>query len=119
MAVNKYEDCLEQLENRIKSLKDPINMELARPKTVLENKANGLYNNHLDKDVKFLSEEISLKNNIIKTLIENISQIKNYFYKHSYSQNVKQNVNVETLADFVFQKLKKNKCFKSVNRLSQ
>ena len=33
----------------------------ARPKTVLENKVNGLYDNHLDRDVKFLRAEISSK----------------------------------------------------------
>ena len=34
---------------------------LVRPKTVLENKVNGLNDNHFDKDVKFLRPEISSK----------------------------------------------------------
>ena len=51
----------EQIENRINSTKDLVNKELAHPKSVLENKANNLYDNHLDKDVKFLTEEISSK----------------------------------------------------------
>ena len=57
----------EQIENRINSIEDFINKELACPKTVLENRANGLYENHLDRDVTFLREEISLKNYITKT----------------------------------------------------
>ena len=61
VTVNKYEDCFEQLENRINSLEDLINKELVRPKTVLEN--NGPYDKHLDRDVKFLREE-SLQKNI-------------------------------------------------------
>ena len=85
MALNKYEDRSEQLENRINSLEDLINKELVRPKTVLEK--NGPYDNHLDRDVKFLREEISSKNYIIKTLLKNISQINNSFYKHSHKQN--------------------------------
>ena len=38
IAVNRYDDRFEQLENRISSLEDLINKELARPKTVFENK---------------------------------------------------------------------------------
>ena len=64
MAVNKYEDRFEQLGNRINSLEDRINKELARPKTVLENKVNGLCN-HLCMDVNFLREEISSKSYIM------------------------------------------------------
>ena len=64
VAVNKYEDRFEQLRNRINSLEKFINKELARPKTVLENKVNGLYN-HLCRDVKFLGEEISSKRYIM------------------------------------------------------
>ena len=64
VAVNKYEDRFEQLRNRIKSLEKFINKELAHPKTVLENKVNGLYN-HLCRDVKFLREEISSKRYIM------------------------------------------------------
>ena len=64
MAVNKYEDRFEQLGNRTNSLEELINKELARPKTVLENKVNGLYN-HLCRDVKFLREEISSKSYIM------------------------------------------------------
>ena len=59
VAVNKYEDRFEQLENRINYLQDLINKKLVRPKTVLEK--NGPYDNHLDRDVKFLREEISSK----------------------------------------------------------
>ena len=77
VAVNKYEDRFKQLENRINSLADLINKELVRPKTVLEK--NGPYDNHLDRDVKFLREEISSKNYVIKTLLENISQINKFF----------------------------------------
>ena len=64
MAVNKYEDRFEQLGNRINSLEELINKELARPKTTLENRVNGLYN-HLCRDVKFLREEISSKSYIM------------------------------------------------------
>lgn len=67
---------LEQIENRINSIEDLINKALARPKTVLENKANGQYDKHLDSDVKFLREEISSKNCIIKTLLD-VSRINN------------------------------------------
>ena len=81
---------------------------LARPKTVLEK--NGLYDNHLDREVKFLREEISSKNYIIKTLPENISKIIKPFYKHSHNQNIKQNDNNETRDDFVF-KTKKEQIF--------
>ena len=77
VAVNKYEDRFKQLENRINSLEDLINKELVRPKTVLEK--NGPYDNHLDRDIKFLREEISSKNYVIKTLLENISQINKFF----------------------------------------
>ena len=52
VAVNKYEDRYEQLDNR-------KNKELVRPKTVLEK--NGPYDNHLYRDVKFLREEIFSK----------------------------------------------------------
>ena len=52
-------------------------------------------------------------------MLENISQINNSFYKHSHNQNIKQNVNVETRGDFVFQKSKKNKRLNAVNRLSR
>ena len=52
VAVNKYEDHFEQLDNR-------KNKELVRPKTVLEK--NGPYDNYLYRDVKFLREEISSK----------------------------------------------------------
>ena len=83
MAVNKYKDRFEQLGSRINSLEDLINKELVRPKTVLEN--NGPNDNHLDRDVKLLREEISSKNYIIKTLLENISQINNSFFKHSHN----------------------------------
>ena len=83
VAVNKCEDHFGQLENRINSLEDLINKELVRPKTVLEK--NSPYDNHLDREVKFLREEISSKNHIIKTLLENISQINNSFYKHSHN----------------------------------
>ena len=61
------ENRFEQTENRINSLEDLNNRGLARPKTVLENKANGLYENHLDGDIKLLREEISSKKYIIKT----------------------------------------------------
>ena len=54
-----YSNRFEQIENTINSRKGLINKELARPKTVLENKANNLYDNYLDEDVKFLTEEIS------------------------------------------------------------
>ena len=64
VAVNKYEDRFEQLGNRINSLEELINKELARPKTALENRVNGLYN-HLCRDVKFLREEISSKSYIM------------------------------------------------------
>ena len=64
VAVNKYEDRFEQLGNRINSLEDRINKELARPKTVLENKVNGLCN-HLCMAVNFLREEISSKSYIM------------------------------------------------------
>ena len=115
-AVNKYEDGFEQLENRINSLEDLNNEELVRPKIVLEK--NGPYDNHLDRDVNFLWEEISSKNYIVETLLENISRINNYFYKHSHNQNIKQNDNAETRDDSVFQKSKKNKRFNTANRLS-
>ena len=104
VAVNKHDDRSEQLENRINSLEDLINKELVRPKTVLEN--NGRYDNHLDRNVKFLREEISSKNYIIKALLENISQINNSLYKHFHNQNIKQYDNAETRDDFVFQKSK-------------
>ena len=52
---------LEQIENRINSIEDLINKALARPKTVLENKANGQYDKHLDRDVKFLRENFFKK----------------------------------------------------------
>ena len=52
-------------------------------------------------------------------MLENISQINDSFYKHSHNQNIKQNVNVETRGDFVFQKSKKNKRLNAVNRLSR
>ena len=67
----------EQIENRINSIEDLINKELTCSKTVLENRANGLYDNHLDRDVKFLREDTSSKNYIIKTLLDNISKISN------------------------------------------
>ena len=105
VTVNKYEDRFEQLENRINTLEDLINKELVRPKTVLEN--NGPYDKHLDREVKFLREEISSKK-YIKTLLENISQISNSFYKHSHNENIKQNNNAETRDDFVFEKSKKD-----------
>ena len=109
VAVNKYEDRFEQLENRINSLEDLINKELVRPKTVLEK--NGPCDNHRDRDVNFLREEISSRNYIIKTILENISQINNSFYKHSCNQNIKQNDNGETRDDLVFQKIKKEQTF--------
>ena len=109
VAVNKYEDRFEQLENRINSLEDLINKELVRPKTVLQK--NGPCDNHRDRDVNFLREEISSKTYIIKTILENISQINNSFYKHSYNQNIKQNDNGETRDDLVFQKIKKEQTF--------
>ena len=90
---------------------------MARPKTVLEIKANSLYDNHLERDEKFMREEISSKNYIIKTLLENIYQINSSFYKHAYNQNIKQNVNAEIRDDFVFQKSQKNKPFNTANRL--
>ena len=90
VAVNKYKDRFEQLGSRINSSEDLINKELVRPKTVLEN--NGPYDNHLDRDVKLLREEISSKNYIIKTLLENISQIN----KHSHNQNINSVVPVRT-----------------------
>ena len=117
MAVSKFEDRFEQLENGINSLEDLINKELVPPKTVLEK--NGPYENHLDRDVEFLREEISSKNYIIKTLLESISEINSSFYKHSHNQNIKQDDNAETRDDFVFQKSKKNKLFNTVNRLSR
>ena len=86
VAVNKHDDRFEQLENRINSLEDLINKELGRPKTVLEK--NGPYDNHLDRNVKFLREEISSKNYIIKALLKNISQINNSLYKHSHNHNI-------------------------------
>ena len=82
-------------------------------------KKNGPYDNNLDRDVKFLREEISSKSYIIKSLLENISQINNSFYKHSHNQNIKQIDNTETRDDFVFQKSKKNKRFNTANRLSR
>ena len=94
VAVNKYKDRFEQLGSRINSLEDLFNKELVRPKTVLEN--NGPYDNHLDRDVKLLREEISSKNYIIKTLLENISQINNSFFKHSHNQNINSVVPVRT-----------------------
>ena len=90
---------------------------MARPKTVLEIKANSLYDNHLERDEKFMREEIFSKNYIIKTLLENIYQINSSFYKHAYNQNIKQNVNAEIRDDFVFQKSQKNKTFNTANRL--
>ena len=87
MVVNKYEYRFEQLENRINSLEDLINKELVWPNTIL--KKNCPYDNNLDRDVKFLREEISSKSYIIKSLLENISQINNSFYKHSHNQNIK------------------------------
>ena len=55
----------------------------------------------------------------MKTLLDNISQINNSFYKHYHNQNIKQNDNAETRDDFAFQKSKKNKRFNTVNRLSR
>ena len=64
----------------------------------------------MDRDVKFIMrEEISSKNYIIKTLLENISQINNSFYKHSYNQNNRLKVNAEIRDGFVFLKSKKNR----------
>ena len=100
MAVNKFEDRFEQLENGINSLEDLIDKELVPPKTVLEK--NGPYENHLDRDVGFLRVEISSKNYIIKTVLESISQINSSFHKHSHNQNIKQDGNAETRDDFVF-----------------
>ena len=116
-AVSKSEYRFKQIKNRINSLENLINKELVRPKTVLEK--NGLYDNHLDRDVKFLRQEIPSKNYIIKTLLETTSQINNSFYKHFHSQNIKQNDNAETRDDFVFQKSKKNKRFNTVNLFSR
>ena len=63
-------------------------------------------------NVKFPREEISSKSYFIKTLLENIFQINNSFYKHSYKQRTKQNVNVAARDE-------KNKRFNTVNCLSQ
>ena len=55
----------------------------------------------------------------MKTLLENISQINNCFYKHFHNQNIKQNDNAETRHHFVFQKSKNTKRFNTVIRLSR
>ena len=52
-------------------------------------------------------------------IISNLYQINNSFYKHSYNQNIKQNINAETRDDFIFQKSNKNKGFNGVKHLSQ
>ena len=49
-----------------------------------------------------------------RTLLENISQINNCFYKHSYNQNQRQDINTETQDGFVFQKSKMNKRFNTI-----
>ena len=46
---------------RIVSNSYKTDIEFTRPKTVLENKSNGLYNKHLDSDAKFPREEIFSK----------------------------------------------------------
>ena len=81
VAKNKNEDRFEKLENRISYLEDLINKELARPIMVLKIKRSP-FDNHLDKDIKFLGEEISSKNYIIRKLPENISQINNSFSRY-------------------------------------
>ena len=65
-----------------------------------------LYENHLDRGIKFLSEEIPSKEYVIKTLLEFVFEISNFFHKNSYNENFKQNVNAEIQTTLFFKNKK-------------
>ena len=52
------------------------------------------------QECKISEKKSLLKNYIIKTLPENISQINNSFYKHSRNQNIKQYDNAENIKQY-------------------
>ena len=89
-------------KNTFKFLEDLISKVLALTSTVLENKADGIYDKYLDRNVKLLKEDISSK----KYMIKNIYQINSFFNKKSYNQNNKQSLNAEIQESFVFSKSK-------------